>query len=137
MRAQEQRARALLAGAFDFRPIDPLTINLDLEHIEKAVPEPTVFLLTAPKSTATNLYPGITLPPLLDPDTNLGSSWMVNQAHEDNALLHLTYKINPAWEFTFDTGASLASRMSAPALIRFETSCISVSIRVNSAQPHS
>lgn len=102
--------RSLLSGAFDIRPIDPLTINLDLEHIEKTVPEPTIWLLTAPKSTAANLYPSVTLPPLLDPTTNLGANWMKNEAREDNALLHLTYKITPAWAFTFDTGASLADR---------------------------
>jgi iron complex outermembrane receptor protein len=102
--------RSLLAGAFDIRPIDPLMINLDLEHIEKTVPEPTIWLLTAPKSTAANLYPSIALPPLLDPNTNLGADWMKNEAREDNALLHLTYKITPAWAFTFDTGASLADR---------------------------
>jgi iron complex outermembrane receptor protein len=102
--------RSLLSGAFDIRPIDPLTINLDLEHIEKTVPEPTIWLLTAPKSTVANLYPVITLPPLLDPTTNLGANWMKNEAREDNALLHLTYKITPAWAFTFDTGASLADR---------------------------
>ncbi len=49
--------RALLSGAFDIRPTDKLAIQVDLEHIEKTVPEPTVFLLAAPKSTAANLYP--------------------------------------------------------------------------------
>ncbi|MGH6679342.1 MAG: TonB-dependent siderophore receptor, partial [Bradyrhizobium sp.] len=80
-----QGQRGLIAGAFDIRPTDKLAIQVDLEHIEKTVPEPTVFLLTAPKSTATNLYPHIALPPLLDPKTNLGSEWMKNQAKEDNA----------------------------------------------------
>ena len=102
--------RGLLAGAFDIKPTDDLTLSLDLEHIEKTVPEPTIFLLTAPKSTATNLYPSVPLPPLLDPATNLGAEWMKNQAHEDNVLSHLTYKFNPAWAFTFDAGASLAAR---------------------------
>jgi iron complex outermembrane receptor protein len=102
--------RGLLAGAFDIKPTDQLTIALDLEHIEKTVPEPTIFLLTSPKSTAANLYPSVTVPPLLDPATNLGAEWMKNQAHEDNVLSHLTYKFNPAWEFTFDAGASLAAR---------------------------
>jgi iron complex outermembrane recepter protein len=102
--------RALLSGAFDIRPSDRLAIQVDLEHIEKTVPEPTVFLLAAPKSTATNLYPRIALPPLLDPSTNLGGKWMKNQAKEDNALAHVNYNISPAWALTFDTGASLASR---------------------------
>jgi iron complex outermembrane receptor protein len=102
--------RALLSGAFDIRPTDRLAIQIDLEHIEKTVPEPTVFLLAAPKSTAANLYPKIALPPLLDPRTNLGAKWMKNQAKEDNALAHVNYNISQAWALTFDTGASLASR---------------------------
>jgi iron complex outermembrane recepter protein len=105
-----QGHRALIAGAFDIRPSDRLLIELDLEHIEKTVPEPTVFLLVAPKSTATNLYPSISLPPLLNPSTNLGGGWMLNQAHEDNALTHVTYNFDPAWQLTFDGGTSLASR---------------------------
>ncbi|MDE2448096.1 MAG: TonB-dependent siderophore receptor [Gammaproteobacteria bacterium] len=105
-----QGQRALVAGAFDIRPNDKLVIQLDLEHIEKTVPEPTVFLLTAPKSTAANLYPQVALPPLLNPRTNLGAEWMKNQAKEDNALIHGNYNINEAWALTFDTGASLASR---------------------------
>ena len=105
-----QGQRGLIAGAFDIRPTDKLVIQVDLEHIEKTVPEPTVLLLTAPKSTAADLYPQVTLPPLLDPKTNLGAEWMKNQAKEDNALIHGNYNINQAWALTFDTGASLASR---------------------------
>lgn len=102
--------RTLLSGAFDIRPFDRLAIELDLEHIQKTVPEPTVFKLVAPKSTALNLYPAINLPPLLDASANLGDKWMKNQAKEDNALVHVSYNINRSWELTFDTGASLASR---------------------------
>lgn len=102
--------RTLLAGAFDFKPIDRLTVSVDVEHIEKTVPEPTVWLLTAPKSTATNLYPQITLPPLLDPETNLGSEWMKNEADETNVLGHVNYKINDQWAVTIDGGESKLHR---------------------------
>jgi len=105
-----QGQRALLSGAFDIRPTDKLAIQVDLEHIEKTVPEPTVYLLVAPKSTAANLYPNISLPPLLNPSTNLGAEWMKNQAKEDNALIHGNYNFSPAWQLTFDTGTSNASR---------------------------
>ena len=105
-----QGQRALLSGAFDIRPTDKLAIQVDLEHIEKTVPEPTVYLLVAPKSTAKSLYPHISLPPLLNPSTNLGSEWMKNQAKEDNALIHGDYNFSPAWQLTFDTGTSQASR---------------------------
>jgi iron complex outermembrane receptor protein len=102
--------RALVSGAFDIRPTDKLVIQVDLEHIEKTVPEPTVFLLAAPKSTAANLYPKVALPPLLNPRTNLGAEWMKNQAKEDNALIHGNYNLNQSWALTFDTGTSIASR---------------------------
>ncbi|HEX3843333.1 MAG TPA: TonB-dependent siderophore receptor [Steroidobacteraceae bacterium] len=102
--------RALVAGAFDIRPTDKLVIQVDLEHIEKTVPEPTVYLLVAPKPTAANLYPQVSLPPLLNPRTNLGAEWMKNQAKEDNALIHGNYNMSQSWALTFDTGASIASR---------------------------
>lgn len=102
--------RTLLSGAFDFRPIERLTISLDLQHIEKTVPEPTIWLLTAPKSTPTNLYPQVTLPPLLDPSTNLGSEWMKNVAKEDNILGHVNYKLTDQWDVTFDAGESKLHR---------------------------
>jgi iron complex outermembrane receptor protein len=102
--------RALVSGAFDIRPTDKLAIQVDLEHIEKTVPEPTVYLLVTPKSTAANLYPQVALPPLLNPRTNLGAEWMKNQAKEDNALIHGNYNLNQSWALTFDTGTSIASR---------------------------
>jgi iron complex outermembrane receptor protein len=102
--------RTLLAGAFDLKPIDKLTISLDVEHIEKTMPEPTDWLLVAPKSTGTNLYPSIALPPLLDPTTNLGSEWLKNSAKEDNALGRIRYKINDQWEVTLDGGQSKLAR---------------------------
>src|SRR5882724_13165354 len=48
--------RALFAGAFDFKPIEGLTISLDAEYMYKNVIEPGVFrFLTPPKSTVANL----------------------------------------------------------------------------------
>lgn len=99
--------RTLLAGAFDFRPNDRLTVSMDAEYIEKTVPEPTVIRFTTPpKSTPTNLYPTITLPPLLAADVNLGEAWMKNEADETNVLGHVNYKLNDAWAITFDAGRS-------------------------------
>jgi iron complex outermembrane receptor protein len=102
--------RSLGAVAVDLKPTDKLTLGVDFENIEKTVPEPTIWLLTAPKSTATNLYPAVTLPPLLDPKTNLGSEWMKNQAREMNFLVHTNYRINDQWDVTVDGGESRLHR---------------------------
>jgi iron complex outermembrane receptor protein len=99
--------RTLLAGAFDFKPTDKLTVSLDTEYIEKTVPEPTVIrFTTTPKSTVANLYPTITLPPLLAADVNLGEEWMRNEADETNILGHVNYKLNDSWALTIDAGRS-------------------------------
>jgi iron complex outermembrane receptor protein len=100
-------SRALFAGAFDFKPIEGLTISLDAEYIYKNVVEPGVFrFLTPPKSTVTNPYPAIQLPPLLDPATNFGPDWALNHARESNVLLHTSYRITQAWSATVDVGDS-------------------------------
>lgn len=102
--------RSLIAGAFDLKPTDKLTIGLDLESIKKTVPEPGVFKLTAPKSTIANPYPAVVIPPLLEASTNLGDKWMKNEADEVNVLGHVNYKFSPAWEATFDIGESKLHR---------------------------
>ncbi|HEY3695325.1 TonB-dependent siderophore receptor [Phenylobacterium sp.] len=102
--------RSLIAGAFDLKPTDKLTISLDLEAIKKTVPEPGVFKLVAPKSTVANPYPDVPLPPLIDPKTNFGDKWMKNKADEVNALVHVDYKFSPAWEAIFDIGESKLHR---------------------------
>ena len=102
--------RSLAAVAIDLKPTDRLTLGVDFESIEKTVPEPTVWLLTSPKPTAANLYPAITLPPLLDPTTNLGSDWMKNQAREMNILGHVNYRITDQRAATIDIGQSREHR---------------------------
>ena len=100
-------SRALISGAFDFKPIEDLTISLDVEYYYKNVVEPGVFrFLTPPKSTVTNLYPTLQLPPLLDPAINFGPSWAVNHARESNVLLHTNYRITQTWSATVDVGDS-------------------------------
>jgi iron complex outermembrane receptor protein len=103
-------SRNLLAGAFDYKPLDNLTFSLDAEHIYKRVNEPGIFLLTQPKSTVANPYPAITLPPLLDPSTNFGPNWGYNRAEETNILGHMNWKISDAWALTVDAGSSRAER---------------------------
>jgi iron complex outermembrane receptor protein len=103
--------RGLISGAFDIKPTDRVTINLDAEHFYKIIPEPAVFrITTVPKSTIANPYPTIRLPPLLDPSTNFGASWMKNDAVETNLLSKVNFKINDAWAVTGDFGTSTLDR---------------------------
>ena len=103
--------RALVSGAFDIKPTDKLTFNIDAEHFYKIVPEPGVFrFTTTPKPTIANPYPAIALPPLLDPTTNFGSSWMKNDAVETNLLAKANYKITDTWAATADFGTSTLDR---------------------------
>jgi iron complex outermembrane receptor protein len=103
--------RALISGAFDIKPTDRITINLDAEHFYKIVGEPAIFrITTVPKPTLANPYPAITLPPLLDPSTNFGAAWMKNDAVETNLLSKVSYKIAEAWAVTADFGTSTLDR---------------------------
>ena len=99
--------RGLISAAFDLKPIEDLTISLDAEQFYKNVVEPASFRYpSAPKSTLTNLYPAIQLPPLLDPTVNFGPDWSVNHARETNVLLHTNYRITQTWSATVDVGDS-------------------------------
>ncbi len=99
--------RGLISAAFDLKPIEDLTISLDAEQFYKNVIEPASFRYpSAPKSTLTNLYPAIQLPPLLDPTVLFGPTWSVNHARETNILLHTNYRITQTWSATVDIGDS-------------------------------
>jgi iron complex outermembrane recepter protein len=99
--------RSLLAAALDFKPSDRVTLSLDAEHIEKRVNEPGVFRYArVPAPTLANLYPGVELPPLLDPSVNFGPDWASNRAAERNVLLGMTWRISSAWELSTSYGNS-------------------------------
>lgn len=102
--------RSLIAGAFDFKPLDSLTASLDFEHIDKQVTEPATWKLTQPKSTAANPYPSVTLPTLLDPSANFGPDWAVNHSAETNILGHVVWRFDEAWAATVDYGMSQEQR---------------------------
>lgn len=103
--------RSLIAGAFDIKPTDNLTVQIDGEHIFKKVNEPGIyrFILT-PTPTATNLYPAIKLPPLIDPSTNFGPDWAENRTEATNLLGKVIWKFTPAWEFVASAGISSLER---------------------------
>ena len=99
--------RSLLAAAFDYKPIDSVTLNLDAEHIAKRVNEPGVFrYVRLPAPTLENLYPTLALPPLLDPSVNFGPDWALNRAEERNVLFRASWKISPAWAVSANYGTS-------------------------------
>jgi len=100
--------RSLLAGAFDFKPTSRLTMTLDVEQIFKRVNEPGVYRFVAPfpASTATNLYPALTLPPLIDQKINFGPGWARNKALEFNLLGAIDWKIGKAWDLNIAGGIS-------------------------------
>jgi iron complex outermembrane receptor protein len=103
--------RTLIAGAFDVKPMDGLTISFDAEHIFKKVNEPGIYrFLKLPTSTAANPYPAIALPALIDPSINFGPDWASNRAEETNLLGSVNWKISSAWAATFSAGTSRWSR---------------------------
>lgn len=99
--------RALLSGAFDIKPTDSLTISVDAEYIYKTVNEPGVYRFTTlPTATLANMYPAVTLPPLIDATTNFGPDWAKNEADETNVLGTINWKISDAWALTVSGGTS-------------------------------
>lgn len=99
--------RSLLSGAFDFKPIDEVTISLDAENIEKEVIEPGVFrYLKLPPPTISDLYPALELPPLLKPSTNFGPNWAENHAEERNILVAANWRISRTWALSGSYGSS-------------------------------
>jgi iron complex outermembrane receptor protein len=99
--------RSLVAGAFDVSPSDSVTLSLDAEHILKRVNEPGVFrYIRLPRSTPSDLYPALQLPPLIDPTRNFGPDWASNRAEERNVLAAVNWKISPAWALSASYGQS-------------------------------
>ena len=103
--------RTLIAGAFDIKPTDNLTIQLDGEHIFKKVNEPGIYrFILVPAATPTNLNPAITIPALIDPHTNFGPDWAFNRTEATNVLAKAIWKFSPAWEFVASAGLAQLER---------------------------
>jgi len=105
--------RSLLSGAFDYSPIQSVTMQLDLEYLFKSMPEPTIFRFsTVPTPTLATPYPAITLPNIhaIDPKNNPGPYWTQYRADEENALSHNVWNITDAWALTADYGDSRFAR---------------------------
>jgi iron complex outermembrane receptor protein len=103
--------RTLIAGAFDIKPTDTLTIQLDGEHIFKKVNEPGIYrFIAVPATTLTNLNPAINIPALTDPSTNFGPDWAFNRTEATNVLGKVIWKFTPAWEIVASAGISQLER---------------------------
>jgi iron complex outermembrane receptor protein len=100
--------RSLLAGAFDYHPIDSVAMQVDYEHIYKSMPEPGFFQLQTATSTAANPYPTVALPDIhqIDPKNNLGTNLNTYRAEETNILSHNVWSIDESWALTADVGDS-------------------------------
>jgi iron complex outermembrane receptor protein len=104
--------RSLLAGAFDYHPLDNVTMQVDYEHIFKSLPEPAVFLVQTTASTVANPYPVATIPDIhtVDPKNNMGPNFAQYRAEETNIMSHNVWNITEAWALTADVGTSRFAR---------------------------
>jgi iron complex outermembrane receptor protein len=103
--------RKLFAGAFDIRPTDNLTIQIDAEHTFKEVNEPGIYrFLRVPTPTPENPYPVIPLPALTDAETNFGPDWAWNQTEATNLLGTVNWKFNQAWALSVSAGLAELER---------------------------
>ncbi len=96
--------RSFLSVAADWKPTDSFTLQLDAEHIEKSVSEPTTYFVATPMAGAP------TLPPLPNPRKNLGGEWMQGDGYEDNVLLTARYRFAKDWELSLSGGRSYLDR---------------------------
>lgn len=96
--------REFVGLALDWRPNDLLTLQVDAEHISKAISEPTIILMATTGPFA------FQLPQLRDPDVNLGAEWMKSDAEQTNLLFHGQYKLGTAWALSVDIGRSTLDR---------------------------
>lgn len=103
--------RTLIAGAFDIKPTDTLTIQIDGEHIFKKINEPGIYrFIRLPTATATDLNPAIDIPDLIDPSTNFGPDWAASRTEATNLLGKAIWKFSPAWEIVASAGLSQLER---------------------------
>lgn len=96
--------RRFLTAAFDWRPGDRLTVQLDSEYIYKTITEPTEFVLPAPVNGR------ISVPPLQPTSKNLGAEWMQAEGYETNLLARVKYDFTPAWSLSAAAGRSYLKR---------------------------
>jgi iron complex outermembrane receptor protein len=96
--------RSFGSVALDWKPTERLAFEIDVEHIEKSMSEPTTYFVATPMTG-----PPI-LPPLPDPETNLGGEWQQGDGYEDNVLVAARYRVARDWELSLQGGRSYLDR---------------------------
>ncbi|WP_206243468.1 TonB-dependent siderophore receptor [Novosphingobium terrae] len=96
--------RAFVSGAFDWKPVERLTIQLDAGYIYKTITEPTEYVLPAAVNGK------ITVMPVPRASKNLGGEWMQGDGWETNLLGRAQYAISSAWSASFAVGQSYMQR---------------------------
>lgn len=97
--------RSFASVAADWNPTDTLRFELDLERIDKTYSEPTTYFVATPAGGAAPV-----LPPLPDPEKNLGGDWMQGEGYENNALLTARWRFARDWELSVSGGRSYLDR---------------------------
>lgn len=97
--------RSFQSLALQLDPTDDLQFNLDLEHIDKDVTEPTV--LRGPTARASLLR---VLPQLPDAESNPGSEGFLNRAKATNVLGRAAWDLSKTWNFIVEGGISYVER---------------------------
>src|SRR5581483_9161278 len=99
--------RALGAVAFDWNPTKTITLRLDAEYVHKMQSETPLIQVNTVKGVTPK---GTVLPPIPDTKFNLGSEWMVSNAHEQNEMGHLEWRFLDNWSVTAEAGRSHLER---------------------------
>ncbi|PHV10332.1 TonB-dependent siderophore receptor [Chitinimonas sp. BJB300] len=97
--------RRFASAALDWRATDALTFKLDLEHIQKDVPEPMAIVIP----TAINGQ--MTLPSPPNPDlAYTNPDWQHTDASASHVLLRSDLRINDRWAATLEAGRAETKR---------------------------
>ncbi len=96
--------RSFGSVAADWNVTDSFKIELDLERIDKTYSEPTTYFVATPMTGAP------ILPPIPDPETNLGGDWMQGDGNEENVLLTGRWRFAKDWELSASVGRSDLTR---------------------------
>lgn len=97
--------RSFGSVAADWHATDTLKFELDLERIDKTYSEPTTYFIATPAGGAAPV-----IPPIPDPEKNLGGDWMQGKGFENNALLTARWRVATDWEISLSGGRSYLER---------------------------
>jgi iron complex outermembrane receptor protein len=99
-------SRSLESVSMELKPLDGLTMSLDVEHFQKEVTEPVVLSLNN-NALSFTAVPKI---PDMREIGRIGSAGAINKALETNVLGRIAYKVTPSFELTAEGGVSAAHR---------------------------